>query len=253
MTSIDGRVSPADQAMILVSDQGVLRGDGAFEVLRVYNGTPFALAEHLDRLQRSCTAIELQCPRSDIESDIGALLKTDAATDCQLRIVVTRGGRRLALLEELVQHGESVSLLPVTYAPSEVLTGVKSLSYAANMHATRIAANAGFDEALLVKPDGVVLEAPTSSIFWAVQGQLKTPSLESGILASITRQIVVDALNVEQGEFQIDDLMAADEAFLASTTREVQAVNRVADRAFQVPGPITRVAIGIVRRVVEQE
>ena len=121
-----------------------------------------------------------------------------------------------------------VTLASVTYSPTVILTGVKSLSYAANMQATRLAKAKGAEEAVLVRPDGIVLEPPTSTVFWVSSGgQLRTPSLEAGILASITRARIVDALEVEQGEFPIDDLRSAQEAFLASTVREVQPVSAV--------------------------
>jgi branched-chain amino acid aminotransferase len=121
-----------------------------------------------------------------------------------------------------------VRLATVTYSPSVILTGVKSLSYAANMQATRLAQAQGADEAVLVTPDGTVLEAPTSTIFWvSPQEVLRTPSLESGVLQSITRARLVAELEVEEGSWPIADLRAAQEAFLASTTREVQAISTI--------------------------
>src|SRR5204862_6842363 len=119
-------------------------------------------------------------------------------------------------------RGASACLATVTYSASVILPGVKSLSYGANMHATMIAQGRGADEALLVRPVGVVLEAPTSTIFWtSPEGGLWTPALSAGILQSITRAKIVRALEVAEGEFGFDDLEAAPEAFLASTVREV--------------------------------
>jgi branched-chain amino acid aminotransferase len=132
----------------------------------------------------------------------------------------------------------------VTYSPSVILNGVKSLSYAANMEATRIAKGRGADEAVLVRPDGVVLEPPTSSIFWvSAGGMLRTTALEAPVLESITRDRLVKALEVEEGEWPAEDLRAAGEAFLASTTREIQAVSSIdgADLP-EAPGPRTREA-----------
>jgi branched-chain amino acid aminotransferase len=102
-----------------------------------------------------------------------------------------------------------------------VLDGIKSLSYAGNMLATRLARERGFDEALLVTPHGRVLEAPTSSFFWARDGALLTPPLDEHILASITRTRLMEVADVKEAPCTRDDLAAADEAFLASTDREL--------------------------------
>ena len=159
------------------------------------------------------------------------------------RIVLTRAGRRLLLTEELPDKGETVRLGVVSYAPSVILNGVKSLSYGANMQATRLAKEAGADEALLVRPDGIVLEAPTSTIFWASpEGPLRTPSIASGILESITRAHIVRQLHVEEGEYELEDLLSSSEAFLASTVREVQPVVAVDEHALAPSGPRTNEA-----------
>src|SRR3954466_7967689 len=157
LTSADGRILPTSEARIPASDDGLLRGDGVFEVIRLYAGRPFALVEHLDRLERSAAAIELPVDRESFEEEIAALLVEFGEHEGQLRLVVTRGGRRLAFTENLPTYAdtESISVAAVTYSPSEILTGVKSLSYAANMQATRIATSRGADEAVLVRPDGI--------------------------------------------------------------------------------------------------
>jgi branched-chain amino acid aminotransferase len=225
LTSVDGLIVPTSEASIPASDDGLLRGDGVLEVIRLYAGRPFALSEHLDRLERSAAAIELPVEREPLETEISALLAEFGEHEGQLRLVITRGGRRLAATENLPPMGETVSLASVTYSPTVILTGVKSLSYAANMQATRLAKAQGADEAVLVRPDGIVLEPPTSTIFWVSgDGLLLTPSLDAGILASITRSRILDQLEVTEGEFPIDDLRGAQEAFLASTVREVQPV-----------------------------
>jgi branched-subunit amino acid aminotransferase/4-amino-4-deoxychorismate lyase len=141
----------------------------------------------------------------------------------------------------------------VTYAPTRVLDGVKSLSYGANMLCTRLAQERGFDEALLVTPHGRVLEAPTSSLFWvATDGTLCTPPLDEHILASITRDRVVKLLEVEERACTLDDLAAGSEAFLASTIREVQSIAAVEDIEFE-EGPRTREAARAFRAHVEGE
>jgi branched-chain amino acid aminotransferase len=244
LASVDGAIAPTAEATVPMKDDGLYRGDGAFEVIRLYGGRPFALADHLDRLGRSAAAIELEFDRGALEREIEALLAEHGEADGQLRLIVTRGGRRIAATEPLPPHGESLRLATVTYSPSVILNGVKSLSYAANMEASRIAKARGADEAVLVQPDGTVLEPPTSSIFWvSPQGALRTPALHGGGLEAITRDRLVTALDVEEGPWPVADLRAAGEAFLASTTREIQAVAAIDGRQMpEAPGPRTREA-----------
>jgi branched-chain amino acid aminotransferase len=244
LASVDGTIGPTAAATIGLKDDGLYRGDGAFEVIRLYGGKPFALVDHLDRLQRSAGAVELEFDRGALEAEIDALLAEAGPVEGQLRLIVTRGGRRIAAIEPIPAHSETLGLASVTYCPSVILNGVKSLSYAANMQATRIAKGKGAHEAVLIRPDGTVLEPPTSSVFWvSAEGDLRTPALSDGVLESITRDRLIKALQVEEGTWQIDDLHGASEAFLASTTREIQAVSSVDGHAFPAaPGPRTREA-----------
>jgi branched-chain amino acid aminotransferase len=144
-----------------------------------------------------------------------------------------------------------VRLASVTYAPPRILDGVKSLSYGGNMLATRLAKERGADEALLVTPHGRILEAPTSTFFWVRDGVLRTPPLEEHILDSITRRLVVEEMEVEQASAALDDLAGAQEAFLASTVREVQPVSAIDGRNLPVDGPVTARAAERVRARVE--
>ena len=251
LASIDGAIGPTADASIPLKDDGLYRGDGVFEVIRLYDGRPFELDAHLDRLERSAAAIELPVEREAFESEIAALLERNGDADAQLRLLLTRGGHRIALIEPAADFGEQVRLATVTYQPTVILTGVKSLSYAANMQATRLAQARGADEALLVRPDGIVLEPPTSTIFWASGDTLSTPSLDSGILDSITRRVLIAGLDVVEAELSIDELLAADEAFLASTNREVQPVVAVDDVTFE-PGEQTAAAKQVFAAALER-
>jgi branched-chain amino acid aminotransferase len=244
LASVDGKVTPTAEATIGLKDDGVYRGDGAFEVIRLYGGKPFALGDHLDRLGRSAAAIELAFDRPALEREIDALLAAAGSVDGQMRLIVTRGGRRIAATEPIPAHPETLSLATVTYSPTVILNGVKSLSYAANMEATRIAKARGADEAVLVQPDGAVLEPPTSAVFWvSPEGGLRTPALDNGVLESITRDRLIRALRVEEGVWAVEDLRQASEAFLASTTREIQAVAAIDGRQLPAaPGPRTEEA-----------
>src|SRR4029077_2017992 len=129
-----------------------------------------------------------------------------APGDGLLRLVVTRGGHRLALIQAGPDYPPTVSLRVVENVPPRVLAGIKSLSYAANMLATRLAKERGFDEALLVTPHGRVLEGPTSSFFAVLEGRIVTPPLSEHLLDSITRRLVLEACAVEERPLTLDDL-----------------------------------------------
>jgi branched-chain amino acid aminotransferase len=256
LACVDGSTMPAGEATIPATDEGLLRGDGAFEVIRVYDGRPFAVPDHLDRLERSAANLRLdKVPRAELESEIPALLEERGGSDFDgcLRIVLTRGGRRLLLTEPLPASPERIRLGVVEYAPTRVLDGIKSLSYGANMLCGRLARERGFDEALLVTPHGRVLEAPTSSLFWVDdQGTINTPPLSEHILASITRHRVMEVANVIERPCTMDDLRAATEAFLASTTREAQSIAAIED--FELPdGERTREVREALRVRIEEE
>ena len=250
LASIDGEIMPAGEATISVTDEGLVRGDGAFEVLRVYDGVPFALEEHLARLERSTRNLRLPVDLEAVRAELHRLLAQAGAGPAheQVRIMLTRGGRRIMFTEPLHELPERTSLRSITYSPTRVLDGVKSLSYGANRLASRLAQEQGYDEALLVTPHGRVLEAPTSSLFWVKGGELLTPPLSDHILASITRAIVIEVTGASERATTLTDVLDADEAFLASTIREVQPITRVDEREFEAPGPVTAMVADAVER-----
>lgn len=255
LASLDGQIMPAPEASIPVTDEGLLRGDGVFEAVRVYSGSPFRLEDHLARLERSATNLRLPLDLEAVRTDVWKLLAQagDDPPPEALRILVTRGGRRIVLTEPLPELPDRIRLGSIAYAPTRVLDGVKSLSYAANMLARRLAQEAGFDEALLVTPHGRVLEATTSSLFWVKDGGLFTPPLSEHILASITRQLVLDVTDAEERTATLEELLAADEVFLASTMREVHPVAAVDGREYDGGGPVTaRAAEAVSRRLTEE-
>lgn len=255
LASLDGEITLAAEALIPATDEGLLRGDGAFEVIRLYDGHPFALEEHLRRLEHSARNLRLPIDLEAVRADAHRLLAhAGAGPDHEmLRIVLTRGGRRLMLTEPLPVTPRRVRLGSIVYSPTRVLDGVKSLSYAANMLASRLARERGFDEALLITPHGHVLEAPTSSIFWVKSEEVLTPALDEHILASITRAAVIELTGARERVCTLDDLAAADEAFLASTTREVQPIAAVEEHVFEEAAPVTAVAVTALRAYIRSE
>jgi branched-chain amino acid aminotransferase len=229
-----------------VHDEGLLRGDGVFEVVRLYGGRPFALDEHLERMERSAERLRLALDLGALRADIEAVLAAAGPVDAALRLVVTRGGRRLVLVEPLAARPASVALATVEYVPTRVLDQVKSLSYAANMLAGRLARERDADDALLVTPHGRVLEAPTASFFCVLDDELCTPPLADRVLDSITRR----RIDARERVVTLDDLDRATECFVASTLREVLPVHAVDHRRFEAPGPRTREAAAAFARHV---
>jgi branched-chain amino acid aminotransferase len=256
LASLDGHIGRASEATISITDDGLVRGDGVFEVIRVYGGRPYAMREHLDRIERSAANLRMPPPERDlIAAEASALLEARGGSgfDGGLRIMLTAGGRRILVTEPLPAMPDRARLCFVTYSPPRILDGVKSLSYAGNMLATRLARERGFDEALLVTPHGRVLEAPTSTFFWVdPAGTLNTPPLSEHILASITRDRVLKVADVTERPCTMDDVREASEAFLASTLREAQSIAAVED--IELPeGERTREAREALRARIAEE
>lgn len=251
---LDGVLMDPAEAHIPVTDEGLLRGDGVFEVVRLYDGRPFGLQEHLDRMVRSAAAIRLPLDIDAVRADAGEVLAAAEPADGALRLVVTRGGHRIGLVESLKAMPETISLATITYSPTRILDGVKSLSYAANMLATRLAKEAGADEALLVTPHGRVLEAPTTSFVYVLDATLYTPPLSDRILDSITRRVLFAVTDVQERVTTLDDFRSLEEAFLASSIREVHPVHAIDGTPIDgTPGPLTLAAAERVREHIAAE
>lgn len=238
-TSDRGLVDPRE-AVLRADDEALLRGRGAFETLRVYEGRPFRLEEHLDRLFASAASIALPAlEREGFVRLAELVLQAAGGADAVLRLVWTAGpaggeAAALALLSEVPSWIEGqrergsriVSLLGVRAAVPWLLPGVKSTSYAVNMAAEAEAKRRGADDAVFVDPESVVLEGTVTNVWWRRGGTLFTPSLELGILAGVTRGAVLElaagcGYEVSEGVFPLSDLLRAEEAFTSSSVREL--------------------------------
>jgi branched-chain amino acid aminotransferase len=255
LASLDGEVMPVAEATIPVSDEGLVRGDGVFEVIRVYGGQPYAFEQHMARLERSAANLRLPVDLEAVRTDAYRLLaEAGQGPDHDLlRVMITRGGRRILFTERMPEVPDQASLRTITYSPTRVLDGIKSLSYAANMLAGRLAREQGADEALLVTPHGRVLEAPTSSVFWVEGEEILTPPLDEHILASITRKLVMDVTGARDEVCTLDRLLGAEAVFLASTAREVQPVRSVDDQPFDPEHPVVRRTAELVDERIRSE
>ena len=264
---IDGRPVDPEAAAISVFDWGLQRGDGLFEVVRSYDGKIFALEAHLDRLEDGARKLNLPLPpRADMAEWLTAVAADGG--DCRVRLVVTRGGdlpdidapsRCIVAWEQMSEPSAGLRILPVE-APWHSggvdwdLTGAKTISYAPNMSSTRRAQSAGFDDALLMSRDGWMLEGPTWTIAWFVDGSLETPAMDLGILASVTRAEVLETaadigLAVIEGRWPLDRLDDAAEVVALSTLKEVSPVVAVGDRSFEPGAGTGRLAAAFSKRV----
>ena len=255
---IDGREADPTTASISVFDWGVVRGDGCFEALRSYSGAAFAVDQHLDRLWNSASVLDMdsELPERDSIADWIAAVAADGG-DCVVRVIATRGGAdaQVDAAPKLIVFWETLPDLPDSITLGEVsapwhsggfpwqLAGVKGLSYGPNMAAVRMAKAAGFDDAVLISREGIILEGPTHSIGWVVDGVVETPSLDLGILSSITRTVMLEAavdleIEVREVRHPVSRLDSAQEVFILSTVKEVLSITRVGDRIFE-RGPLT--------------
>jgi branched-chain amino acid aminotransferase len=252
---LDGTLGDASEARIPASDDGFLRGDGVFEVIRLYGGRPYALDDHLARIVNSAANLRLPLDVDAIRADVEALLDANEEREAAMRVVVTRGGHRLAMIEALKPLPPTLGVASIEYAPTRVLDGIKSLSYAGNVLARRLAQEQGADEALLVTPHGRVLEGPTCTFVCSLDGEtLITPPLSEHILDSITRRRLVAVADVRDQVVARDDLPQVREAFMASTLREVHPIRSIDGVALsETPGPLTRDAAARIRAQIEQE
>jgi branched-subunit amino acid aminotransferase/4-amino-4-deoxychorismate lyase len=220
-----GLVDP-DGPVFAADDEALLRGGAAFETIRVYGGRPFLIAEHLLRLRFSSAALALEPP--DGADELVALVTGAAPPDHVLRIYRTSRvlvATAAALpdgLDELRSRGLALRSFELG-APPPLLGGAKTTSYGVSFAARREAERAGADEALLVG-EGLVLEAATANIWWRRGDELRTPATRPGVLPGVTRGFVASVEPVHEGQYPLDDLLAADEAFLTSSIREVMPV-----------------------------
>jgi branched-chain amino acid aminotransferase len=287
LISLNGRIGGEADTRISVLDRGFLFGDSVYEVTRTYRGRPWALDEHLDRLQRSALllGIELPVTLEQLAQEVLEILRTAReggnAGEFYLRLIVTRGTGPITLDPRVAEHPNRVIIaLPLVPLPAslyregvairlvhtgqvaqgELPRGAKSGNYLTNIMALKQARESGAHEAVMIDPHGRVSEGSSSNVFMVTSGKVLTPPLSVGILEGITRRRVIalalaQGLDVREVEIGADRLAQADEVFLTSTLREVLPVTRVDQRPVGDgrPGPTTTVLSRAFARMVAED
>jgi branched-chain amino acid aminotransferase len=255
---LDGSLRPASEATVSVVDHGITVGDGVFEAMRVERGEAFALTRHLRRLRRSAGALRLVVPYDDetLRDAVGQVLAANEGAG-RIRITLTGGpgplgssrgelpATTIVAAAELAPWDPTASVVLGPWPRNErsALAGVKSTSYAENVIALEYAHERGASETLFANTAGHLCEGTGTNVFLALDGELVTPPLSSGCLAGVTRELVCELVPVAERDVPIERLADAEEAFLTSSTRDVQPITSVDGRALNCcPGPLTKSA-----------
>ena len=259
---VNGQLIDPAQATVSVFDHGLMVGDGVFETIKIVNGESFAVTRHLDRLKLSAQRMDLPEPDVDaIAAGIDECLA--AAPDWQLgRIRITytsgpgplgsdrgdQGTTSVVIVDEQKPFPGSAKVVVVPWPRNErgALAGVKSTSYGDNAKALAHAKARGGGEAIFGNLAGHLCEGTGSNIFIVRDGRLITPTLASGCLAGVTRALVLEWCGGDETDVPLQEVYDAEEAFLTSTTRDIQPIGFVDDTALPVaPGPVTTKAMRI--------
>jgi branched-chain amino acid aminotransferase len=267
--SVDGMVVPAEEARVSVLDNGFTFGDSVYETIRTYGGRPFEWDRHLRRLRASAARLGFEIPLSNAEllTRLDAVLARAANPESYVRLIVSRGVGDISYHFERVKgptvvmvvkphlpfpdshyaQGVEVALVDVRRNhPLALDPAIKSSNLLNNVLAVRQAQARGAEEALLLNQEGRLAEGASTNVFAVRVGVVRTPPLSAGILAGITREVVLEltvglGLSAREEELTAEDLRGAEEAFLTSSTREVVPIRRVDGQPLGEgrPGPVT--------------
>ena len=266
---LNGRVVDSTRARVPALDRGLLHGDGLYETWRTYGGEPFAVAAHLRRLAAAARRLALPVPgtAADWVRRSRLLVRRNGLPDAAVRLTITRGDSGEAIVPErraaptvllLVRplpadlarrqrDGVRAVRLPFPRDASATWGGLKLLGHASAVAGRMLATSRRADEGLYVTPAGEVTEGTTSNVFAVVRGTLLTPPLDAGILAGVTRAMVLAlarraGLRVREAPLAATHLPDADEIFLTASTVEILPVVRLDGRRVGDGrhGPVTR-------------
>lgn len=257
---VNGALVPEDEAVLPVSDHGITVGDGLFETMKVVDGVAFALRRHLARLHRTAVGLGLSTPgESELRAAIESTVAANGPEVGRVRITLTGGAgpagtsRGDGPVTVLVQCGPrtewpaSAAVVTVRWPRNErgVLAGLKTTSYADNVIAYRYAHERGGDEALFSNTRDNLCEGTGTNVFVVVDGRVVTPPLSAGCLAGVTRELLLELdLNIDERDVPMTALADVEEAFLTSSTRDVQAIASIDGRSLaSCGGALTGAAI----------
>ena len=267
--SVNGEITPAEQARVSVLDNGFTFGDAVYETLRTYGGRPFHLDRHLERLRRSAQRLAIAIPKGDdaLARDLDALLRQAANSESYIRLIVSRGvgdisyhfdrmaGPTIVLVVKplaVIPPQHYVDGVPVILSsvrrndPRALDPAMKSCNLINNILAVQEAQAKGAFEPIMLNAIGEVAESASANVFLVQAGDLLTPPLDAGILPGVTRRVVIDlaaalGIPVREEPIAVKDLLAADEAFITSTLKEVMPISTIDGRPVGSgrPGPVT--------------
>lgn len=251
----DGEFVRAEDLRISPFDHGYLYGLGFFETFRTYNGEPFLFAEHMQRMRAALATYRIQLPYTDVELKevIRELTAKSNGEDGYFRLNVSAGDEGLGLQARTYENPTVIifrkELPPVCREKSAVwldtirsqpeqTTRFKSHHYANNILARQEVPSLKDLEGFYVTEQGNVAEGITSNIFWATNGRMYTPSLETGILNGITRQFIMElARSLEipliEGLYRKEDVEQADECFVTTSIQEIVAIRKLGAKEFK--------------------
>jgi len=269
MIWVNGRLSTEEDARISPFDHALLTGDGVFETMKVERGVPFAVRRHLERLARSAGGLGLDAPPDDtVRAALADVIQANRVADGVARITLTGGpaplgsDRGSAGPTLIVACGPprgwgvsaAVAVAPWPRNERSALAGLKTVSYAENVIALREARQRGAEEAVFGNLDGRLCEGTGTNVYVGIGGHMLTPPLTSGCLAGVTRDLLLELGAVEEEDVPLSALAEADEAFLTSSTRDVQAIASVDGTALPAaPGPLTKAAADAFQALQERD
>jgi branched-chain amino acid aminotransferase len=267
---LNGELVDTEDAKLTVYDHGTLYGDGVFEGIRIYNGRIFQCKAHVDRLYASAKQIRLAipCTKQEIEDAMQETMRANGTENGYIRLVVTRGAGTLGVSpfkcaepnvfviadqialypKEMYEQGMAVIVAKTIRTSARMLSpGIKSLNYLNNILAKIEAVDAGVAEAIMLNEQGNVAEGTGDNLFIVEDSRAITPPLSAGILAGITRDVVL-SLAPRQGvpaaeeDISSERLRRAEECFLTGTAAEVIAVTKIDDQPIGdgKVGPVTQ-------------